>query len=58
VLHAEKGVGINVTTNTKVDMIKEGIIDPAKVTRCAIENAGSVAGTFLTTEGVVALRQG
>ena len=38
-------------------MIKAGIIDPAKVTRCAIENAGSVAGTFLTTEAVVALRQ-
>jgi len=57
-LYSESGFGINVTTNTKVEMIKEGIIDPAKVTRCAIENAGSVAGTFLTTEGVVALKQG
>jgi chaperonin GroEL len=57
-LFAEKGFGINVITSEKVDMIKEGIIDPAKVTRCALENAGSVAGTFLTTEAVVALRQG
>lgn len=54
----EDGIGVNVITGEVVNMIKEGIIDPAKVTRCALENAGSVAGTFLTTEAVVALRQG
>jgi len=36
------------------DMIKEGIIDPLKVTRNAIENAASAAGTFLTTEVAIA----
>jgi chaperonin GroEL len=56
-IFTELGQGVDVITEKQVDMIKEGIIDPAKVTRCAIENAGSVAGTFLTTEAVVALRQ-
>lgn len=46
--------GINVKTGEVVDMFKAGIIDPKKVTRCALENAASVAGLFLTTEGVVA----
>ena len=50
----ELGMGIDVKTGKKIMMIEKGIIDPAKVTRCAIENASSVAGTFLTTEGVVA----
>lgn len=54
-ISSEKGQGINVVTGEIVDMIKSGVIDPAKVTRCAIENAGSVAGTFLTTEAVVAI---
>nr|AQM32640.1 chaperonin GroEL [uncultured virus] len=53
----DKGHGVNVLNGDVVDMIKAGIIDPAKVTRCAVENAGSVAGTFLTTEAVVALKQ-
>jgi len=57
VIFTEIGQGVDVISEKQVDMIKEGIIDPAKVTRCAIENAGSVAGTFLTTEAVVALRQ-
>ena len=50
----DKGVGTNVTNGEVVNMIEAGIIDPAKVTRCAVENAASVAGTFLTTEAVVA----
>ncbi|GGZ95580.1 hypothetical protein GCM10010389_38430 [Streptomyces echinoruber] len=37
-----------------MDMIAEGIIDPAKVTRSALQNAASIAGLFLTTEAVVA----
>lgn len=45
----------NVKTGKEVeDMMKEGIIDPAKVVRCAVENAVSFAGTFLTIENVVA----
>lgn len=50
----KKDHGINVKTGEQVDMKEAGIIDPTKVIRCAIENAGSVAGLFLTTEGVVA----
>ncbi len=46
--------GFNALTNEYVDMVKAGIIDPTKVTRSALENAGSVAGVFLTTEAVVA----
>lgn len=47
--------GYNALTKTYTDdMIRDGIIDPAKVTRCAIENAASAAGTFLTTETAVA----
>lgn len=45
--------GYNALTNQYVDMIESGIIDPTKVTRSAIENAGSVASTLLTTEVVV-----
>ncbi len=47
------GFGFNVLTNTYVDMIKMGIIDPAKVTRSAVENAVSVATMILTTESLV-----
>jgi len=53
-LPLEEGMGIDVRTGEKVDMITVGIIDPKKVTRSALENASSVAGTFLTTEAVVA----
>ncbi|MQA05427.1 MAG: chaperonin GroEL [Streptosporangiales bacterium] len=48
------GQGLNAATGGYVDMVKEGIIEPAKVTRSAIQNAGSIAGLFLTTEAVVA----
>ena len=51
-----KGVGVNVKTREVVDMIDAGIIDPKKVTRCALENAASVVGTFLTTEAVITLK--
>lgn len=49
----EKGFGFNVLTGEYVDMIKAGIIDPAKVTRVALQNAVSVAMMILTTEGLV-----
>ena len=45
--------GYNLVTNKIIDMRKEGIIDPTKVTRTALENAASVAGTVLLTECVV-----
>jgi chaperonin GroEL len=49
----QKGVGFNVMTGQYVDMIKVGVIDPAKVTRSALQNAVSVATMILTTEGLV-----
>jgi chaperonin GroEL len=48
------GHGLNAATGEYVDMIGTGIIDPAKVTRSALQNAASIAGLFLTTEAVVA----
>lgn len=48
------GVGINFATGEWVNMIEAGIVDPAKVTRSALQNAASVAAMFLTTEVVVA----
>ena len=48
------GEGLNAATGEYVDMIAAGIIDPAKVTRSALQNAASIAGLFLTTEAVVA----
>ncbi len=48
------GQGLNAATGEYVDMIKVGIIDPAKVTRSALQNAASIAALFLTTEAVVA----
>ncbi len=48
------GFGYNAASGEWVDMIKAGIVDPAKVTRSALQNAASVAGMFLTTEAVVA----
>ena len=45
--------GYNLRTESHVDMLEEGIIDPTKVTRLALENAASVAGTMLTTEAIV-----
>ncbi|HEX4722447.1 MAG TPA: chaperonin GroEL [Pseudonocardiaceae bacterium] len=48
------GHGLNAATGEYVDLIKAGIIDPAKVTRSALQNAASIAALFLTTEAVVA----
>jgi chaperonin GroEL len=50
----EAGWGLNAASGEYVDLIKAGIIDPAKVTRSALQNAASIAGLFLTTEVVVA----
>ncbi len=51
---SEVGYGFNALTEEYVDMVKEGIIDPTKVTKSAILNANSVASTILTTEAIVA----
>jgi chaperonin GroEL len=48
------GHGLNAATGEYLDLVGAGIIDPAKVTRSALQNAGSIAGLFLTTEAVVA----
>ena len=48
------GEGLNAANGEYVDMIKTGIIDPAKVTRSALQNAASIAALFLTTEAVIA----
>ena len=54
VAESEVGMGFDALTETYVNMIESGIIDPAKVTRSALQNATSVASTLLTTESVVA----
>jgi len=54
VRNLEPGKGLNAATGEYVDMVAEGIIDPAKVTRSALQNAASIAALFLTTEAVVA----
>ena len=54
VKNSEVGHGFNALTEEYVDMVKEGIIDPTKVTKSAILNANSVASTILTTEAIVA----
>jgi len=46
-------IGYNVLTNEYVDMVASGIIDPAKVTRSAVENAASIASMILTTEALI-----
>jgi len=48
------GWGLNAANGEYVDMVKAGIIEPAKVTRSALQNAASIAGLFLTTEAVIA----
>jgi chaperonin GroEL len=53
VRHLEVGFGLNAATGEYVDMIKSGIIDPAKVTRSALQNAASIAALFITTEAVI-----
>ncbi len=54
VMSAKPGFGYDVISEKLVDMISVGIVDPAKVTRSALQNAASVAATLLTTEAVVA----
>ncbi len=54
VKESKKGIGFDAYKEVYVDMVKEGILDPAKVTRTALENATSVASTLLTTESAVA----
>ncbi|GAA2612229.1 chaperonin GroEL [Streptomyces violaceus] len=54
VRNLQVGHGLNAATGEYVDMIAEGIIDPAKVTRSALQNAASIAALFLTTEAVIA----
>ena len=48
-----KTLGYNVMTDEYIDMLKAGIVDPAKVTRSAVENAASIGGMVLTTEVMV-----
>ncbi len=55
--HAERetgNTGLNAVTGEFVDLMKAGVIDPAKVTRSALQNAASIAGLLLTTEALVA----
>lgn len=54
VKESRKGIGFDAYNENYVDMVKEGILDPAKVTRTALENATSIASTLLTTESAVA----
>lgn len=54
VKNTEAGVGFNALTEEYVDMVKAGIVDPAKVTRSALQNAASIAALVLTTETIVA----
>lgn len=54
VRNSEPGIGFDALREQYVNMIKAGIVDPTKVTRSALQNAASVAATFLTTESVVA----
>ena len=55
VKESECGIGFDVLQERYVDMVNEGILDPAKVTRSALQNATSVASTLLTTESVVGI---
>ncbi|HEY9524274.1 MAG TPA: chaperonin GroEL, partial [Thermopolyspora sp.] len=54
VRNLDAGFGLNAANGEYVDLLKAGIIDPAKVTRSALQNASSIAALFLTTEAVVA----
>lgn len=54
VVKASNGYGFDARTGTTVDMIKAGIIDPVKVSYCAMRNAGSVAALILTTQTLIA----
>ena len=52
--NAEGSIGLNAATGELVDLVKAGVIDPAKVTRSALQNAASIASLLLTTEALVA----
>jgi chaperonin GroEL len=54
VKNSDVGIGFDALREVYVDMVKAGIVDPTKVTRSALQNAASVAATFLTTESAVA----
>jgi chaperonin GroEL len=54
VKNADGATGYNAETNSYEDLIKAGVIDPTKVVRFALQNAGSVSGLMLTTEAMVA----
>ena len=54
VKNTESGIGFNALTEEYIDMVKAGIVDPAKVTRSALQNAASIASLVLTTETIVA----
>ena len=54
VKNAEPGVGYDVLSNKYTNMIEAGIVDPAKVTRSALQNAASIAAMVLSTEALVA----
>jgi chaperonin GroEL len=54
VRNAKKGQGLNAATGEIVDLVNAGIIDPAMVTRSALQNAASIAKNILTTEAIVA----
>ena len=54
VRRAEAGQGLNAATNEIVDLVEAGVIDPAMVTRSALQNAASIAKNILTTEAIVA----
>ena len=54
VKHTDKGIGFNALTEEYEDMVAAGIVDPAKVTRSALQNAASIASLVLTTETIVA----
>ena len=53
VINSKGSYGFNARTNVYEDLKKAGVIDPTKVTRIALENAGSIAGMVLTTEVVI-----
>ena len=54
VADAKGNVGLNAATGELVDLVEAGVIDPAKVTRSALQNAASIAALLLTTEAIVA----
>ena len=54
VRHAAAGNGLNAATGEIVDLVQAGVIDPAMVTRSALQNAASIAKNILTTEAIVA----